>query len=170
MAVFRRLGNQVESTPGLFSIDTGRDFEIPQHLRYLPQCKRWGSKLRKLGRWSPYFLNTSFEPDLTKGGIKLTGYSMRWMSHLSGCGPPNAQRAPAPLTDLSIFWSFPRLTLLIFFGPENTRTASLFFSSVRKDTSKQHKWLIFRMEFFYKKHWRNCWTCRDQHFIAWTAH
>lgn len=168
MAVFRRLGNQVESTPGLFSIDTGRDFEIPQHLRYLPQCKRWGSKLRKLGRWSPYFLNTSFEPDLTKGGIKLTGYSMRWMSHLSGCGPPNAQRAPAPLTDLSIFWSFPRLTLLIFFGPENTRTAPLFFFQCQKGYFQATQ--VINIQNGILLHWRNCWTCRDQHFIAWTAH
>lgn len=30
-----------------------------------------------------------------------------------------------------------------------TDSITLFFSSVRKDTSKQHKWLIFRMEFFY---------------------
>jgi len=41
----------------------------------------------KLSRCSPCFLKTpSFEPDLTKRGIKLTGYTTRSVSRSSDMG------------------------------------------------------------------------------------
>lgn len=79
----KKLGQPHSEFSWLVSTNVGRDIETHESgLKWLSQYKRSGWVLMKLSRWSSYSLNTpSFEPDLTKRGIKLKGYISKGVGH-----------------------------------------------------------------------------------------